>query len=71
MYFLGFEHNPPHIHAIYGDSTAAFDIRTGNVLDGELPPRAIAMVREWIELHRIDLIDMWQTQEFKKLDPLD
>ena len=30
MYFLGSEHNPPHIHAIYGDDTAAFDIRTGN-----------------------------------------
>ncbi len=30
MYFLGSERNPPHIHAIYGDDTAAFDIRTGN-----------------------------------------
>ncbi len=40
MYFLGAEHNPPHIHAIYGDDTAAFDIRTGEMLDGNLPPRA-------------------------------
>ncbi len=23
MYFLGSEHNPPHIHAIYGEDTAA------------------------------------------------
>ena len=46
MYFLGSEHNPPHIHAIYGDNTAAFDIRTGNLLDGELPSRAATMVRE-------------------------
>lgn len=52
MYFLGSEHNPPHIHAIYGDNTAAFDIRTGNLLDGELPSRAPTMVREWIGLHR-------------------
>lgn len=29
MYFLGSEHNPPHIHAIYGEDTAAFDIRSG------------------------------------------
>ena len=34
MYFLGSAHNPPHIHTIYGDNTAAFDIRTGNLLDG-------------------------------------
>lgn len=31
MYFLGPERNPPHIHAIYGDDTAAFDIRTGEL----------------------------------------
>ena len=41
MYFLGAEHNPPHIHAIYGDDTAAFDIRTGEMLDGNLPPLSL------------------------------
>lgn len=29
------------------------------------------MVREWISINRADLIEMWETQEFKKLDPLD
>lgn len=71
MYFLGSEHNPPHIHAIYGDNTAAFDIRDGTLLDGELPSRAAAMVREWIGLHQDALAEMWETQEFRKLDPLD
>ena len=71
MYFLGSEHNPPHIHAIYGDNTAAFDIRTGNLLDGELPSRAATMVREWIGLHRVALIEMWETHEFRALAPLD
>lgn len=46
MYFLGSEHNPPHVRAIYGEDTAAFDIRTGEMLDGELPKRAVGMVRE-------------------------
>lgn len=41
-----------HIHAIYGDDAAAFDIRTGEMLDGGLPARAIAMVREWISKKR-------------------
>ena len=71
MYFLGSEHNPPHIHAIYGEDTAAFDIRTGEAIDGHLPSRAADMVREWISIHSIELLKMWETQEFKKLDPLD
>ena len=71
MYFLGSEHNPPHIRAIYGDNTAAFDIRNGSLLDGELPSRATAMVREWIGLHQDALVEMWETQEFRKLEPLD
>ena len=71
MYLLGAEHNPPHVHAIYGDDTAAYDIRTGKTLDGELPGRADGMVREWILKNQAALLEMWETQEFKKLDPLD
>ena len=71
MYFLGSEHNPPHVHAIYGEDTAAFDIRTGEIIDGDLPKRAADMVREWISINETDLLTMWETQEFKKLEPLD
>lgn len=71
MYFLGSEHNPPHIHAIYGEDTAAFDIRTGEMIDGGFPKRATALVREWISLNRDELLRMWETQEFAKLAPLE
>lgn len=71
MYFLQAEHNPPHIHAIYGEDVAAFDIRTGEILDGALPARAASMVLEWMAKNKEDLLEMWETQEFKKLDPLD
>ncbi len=33
MYFLSSEHNPPHIHAIYGENSAAVDIQTGHIID--------------------------------------
>ena len=33
--------------------------------------RQIGGVREWIGLHRDALVEMWETQEFRKLDPLD
>ena len=34
MYFLQSEHNPPHIHAIYGEDVAALEIQTGNIIEG-------------------------------------
>ena len=37
MYFLGSEHNPPHVHAIYSEDTAAFDIRSGEVIEAAYP----------------------------------
>lgn len=39
MYFQQAEHNPPHIHALYGEDMAAIDIQTGEVLEGHLPPK--------------------------------
>lgn len=71
MYSLQSEHNPPHIHAIYGDDTAAFEIDTGELLDGDMPNRAKTMVEEWVELNKGELLTMWETQEFKKLPPLE
>ena len=71
MYFLQSEHNPPHIHAIYNDDVAAIDYMTGEVLEGFLPPKALQMVRDWIELNREELQQIWETQEFKKLPPLE
>lgn len=71
MYFQQAEHNPPHIHAIYGEHTAAIDIQTGEVIEGSLPPKAISMVREWISIHEEDLMVMWDTQEFRPVSPLE
>ena len=71
MYFQQSEHNPPHIHALYGDDIAAVEIQTGDILEGNLPPKALSMVREWTELHKNDLLQIWKTQEFIKLPPLE
>lgn len=71
MYFLQNEHNPPHIHAIYNDDVAAIDFMTGEVLDGYLPPKALSMVREWTELHRNELKEIWDSQIFKNILPLE
>ena len=71
MYFQQAEHNPPHIHAVYGEDVAALDIRTGGVLEGKLPPKALALVSEWLALHREELMSIWNTQTFAAVEPLE
>ena len=71
MYFLQSEHNPPHIHAIYGEDVAAIDIQTCTVIEGALPKKAMELVVEWIMIHQKDLMEIWETQNFKKLPPLE
>lgn len=70
MYFLGSEHNPPHIHARYGNYIAAIEIKTGTVIEGSLPAKALYLVREWLKLYRDELTEMWETQIFKSIPPL-
>lgn len=70
MYFKQSEHNPPHIHAIYGEYVGAIDIQTGEMLEGDLPKRALQMVQEWTSKHKKELMRIWETQEFINLPPL-
>ena len=71
MYFIQADHNPPHVHTIYGEDVAEIAIKNGEVLDGHLPPKALSMVREWIEINKQDLLSIWDTQEFRSLKPLE
>ena len=71
MYFQQAEHNPPHIHAVYNSDVAEIDIRTGKVLEGQLPKKALSLVLEWLELHRGELLELWETQEFREIEPLE
>jgi hypothetical protein len=53
MYFR--DHPPPHFHAAYAGREAQIEIATGATLRGGLSPRALRLVREWLELHRTEL----------------
>ena len=70
MYFRNKEHNPPHIHAITQDFDAPFLISTGEVMEGDFPPKAKALVKEFIMLNQQALLDMWETEKYAKLPPL-
>lgn len=71
MYFLGAEHNPPHIHVQYGEYAAAIEIDSMEICDGSLPNRAYRLAVEWLGQHQDELRKMWDTQEFRKLPPLE
>jgi len=58
MYFA--DHPPPHFHALYAEFEALIAIQTFEVLRGELPPRAMALVLEWAQQHRNELMRDWQ-----------
>jgi len=57
MYFN--DHNPPHFHAKYSGYEALFNFE-GDVIEGELPKRAIKFVQEWISFHKDELEVNWE-----------
>lgn len=63
MYFQRKEHNPPHFHVIYGEYTGEIEIKSLKMLEGDLPPKALELVKD-------ALMHIWETQEFIKLPPL-
>jgi hypothetical protein len=54
-----FDHAPPHVHARYAQHEVQIDIRLAAVLNGSLPPRALAMVLEWTRAHQAELLEAW------------
>jgi hypothetical protein len=68
------DHSPPHFHARYGEFEAQVQIATGEVLHGGLPRRALALVEEWVELHRSELDENWERSQAQEplvtIDPL-
>ena len=71
MYFSQSEHGVPHVHAIYGDFNAVFGIESQEMIEGDLPIRALRLVKEWAAMHRQELLDMWNRQEFWQLPGLE
>lgn len=71
MYLRQKEHNPPHIHAIYGEYIGMFSLADGEMFEGDIPTKGQQMVKEFIEHYRERLIEMWETQKFEVLPPIE
>lgn len=68
------EHLPPHFHAVYGEFEAGVAIADGRILEGDLPPRARRMVRDWTNLRHDALMANWGRAEarlrLERIEPL-
>lgn len=71
MYLLGKEHNPPHFHVMYGEYNGVFDLNTLTMTEGDLPAKARDLALEWAKRYQGDMQEMWNTQSFRKLPPLE
>ncbi len=70
MFFKPKEHEPSHIHALYGEYIGIFDLKTLEMTDGDLPQKAQNLVKEWLAINKEKLQKMWETQKIEKLPPL-
>jgi hypothetical protein len=68
------DHNPPHIHACYGDYEVLVGLN-GKVLNGSLPKRALSLVFEWLAMHHDELLEDWELAQLRKtlntIEPLE
>ena len=58
MYFD--ELHGPHFHALYAGHAAQISVLNGELLGGNLPPRALRLTNQWLELHRGELLENWE-----------
>ena len=74
MYFSPDEHPPAHFHVYYNEFKASVDIRTCEVIEGNLPRRQTRFVLAWAELHQEELMADWNLvingEEPFKIQPL-
>jgi hypothetical protein len=56
---------PPHFHAKYGEEEITVEIENGHV-NGTISKWALALVQEWRESHKDELIREWELVEQKK-----
>ena len=71
MYLRQKEHNPPHIHAQYGETVGLFSIENGEMFEGDLEKKMRSFVTNFVLYYKEQLMEMWEKQEFSVLNPIE
>ena len=59
IYLQYLDHNPPHIHVVYQGFKGQYEISSGRLLAGRMPNKADALIREWVQLRKNELDQIW------------
>ena len=70
MFFKPKEHEPSHIHALYGEYVGIFDLVSMEMTEVDLPNKAQDIVKQWLMINQKELLQMWETQDLRKLPPI-
>ena len=70
IYMFFNDHNPPHFKIKYGEFEANVLIENGTLLNGDFPIGKLKLVTAWAEIHKEELMKMWEVKEFRKIEPL-
>jgi hypothetical protein len=72
MYYS--DHQPPHLHATYGNYEITVRLEDG-VVEGRFPRRALRHVLDWYEQHTAELAENWrlsrERKALKRIPPLE
>lgn len=60
MYLGKKEHNPPHFHAYYQETTGIFDIKKCELIEGNLPKKQTQIIIAWALLRQDELLADWE-----------
>ncbi len=71
MYLRQKEHNPPNVHAIYGEYIGMFSLSDGEMFEGDIPSKEQKAVQAFVARYGKELLNMWETQEFTTLEPIE
>lgn len=70
VYMFFNDYNPPHFKMKYAEFEANIVIENGNILNGDLPISKLKLVTAWAEIHKEELLEMWNSKNFHKIEPL-
>jgi len=57
---------------VFSEYNGVFDVqKTLEMIEGDLPRRAQNLVLEWAQHYQNEMLEMWQTQEYRKLPGLE
>lgn len=60
------DHAPPHFHALYAGQEALIDIRTGDVIAGDLPNKAKRLLKDWAAERQGELLRNWEHGQLRE-----